>query len=196
VRIVLESGRSARKPRDWSWIDDTRLAHPDDTLGQSVAGLAEDLEAAGYPVTKASVLMVLAQWWHQRIGDCDTGAAQVFATRSVESWQADLRDIPGVNWELADRILLCVGACSVYPLDRGSLRIAVRHGWMDLASDYEDWQAFFTTATRDGVLDLAQLSRWNSAAARDFCQTQPHCEECPLKPLLPARGVVPLVGPE
>lgn len=192
MRIVLEPGRSARKARDWNWICEIALGQPADVLGQSAVGVAEDLESAGYPAAKAGVLIALARWWQLHLGDSGSVLTQVFATRSVETWQSELREIPGVNWELADRILLFVGACSVYPLDRGSRRIAARHGWMDFASDYEDWQGFFTTAAKDAGFDLAQLSRWNSAAARDFCQTQPHCEKCPLRPLLPARGVVPL----
>ncbi len=156
-----------------------------------MAGLADLLEATNQPATKARSLHALAEWWQRRIGD-GSDATPVFATRSVESWQFELRALPGINCELADRILLFVGGCTVYPLDRGSMRIAARHGWMELSSEYDDWQSFFTTAAKDAALDLGQLSGWNSLVAREFCKSQPHCDECPLKSLLPARGVVSL----
>jgi endonuclease III-like uncharacterized protein len=198
VRIVLESGRPSRRPRDWSWISETTLGDPVETLGQSLARLSETLEAAGVSASMARALHALAQWWQRQFGDTEScaDAVRVFETRSVESWQEDLRTIAGVNWELVDRILLFVGGCLVYPLDRGTRRIAARHGWRDLSSDYEDWQALFTAAARNSTLDLGELSLWNSAVARDFCKTQPHCEECPLKSLLPARGAVALDGCE
>jgi endonuclease III-like uncharacterized protein len=191
VRVVLEAGRLPRKPRDWSWISETPLGNPDETCLYSVAGLAEVLEAADQRAAKAPLLHALAEWWERRIGDV-SNATGAFTTRSVKSWQDDLRAIPGVNWELADRILLFVGGCTVYPLDRGSMRITARHGWMEISSDYDDWQSFFTTAAKETAFDLGQLSRWNSAVARDFCKAQPHCDDCPLKSLLPARGIVSL----
>lgn len=192
VRIVFEPARPGRKARDWSWIVESPLADPRETALLRVDRIAEILEAADLPAVKARSLHALAGWWLRRIGGMASEDTSIWATRSVESWQEELRALPGVNWELSDRILLFVGQRLVYPLDRGSMRIAARHGWMDTSSEYEDWQAFFAAGGREGQLDLAQLSRWHSLVARDFCKAQPHCDTCPLKSLLPERGVISL----
>jgi endonuclease-3 related protein len=192
VRVVLEQGRSQQKDRDWAWVAETALRTAHDTAALTPRGLADILEAAGQPENKAAVLCELASWWQQKIPEAD--ALDAFRSRSLEHWQNDLRAIRGVNWDLADRILLVVGGCTVYPLDRGSLRIAQRHGWMDAAAEYHDWQAFYVSSVEDSGIRLEQLWRWNVRVGREFCGRNPDCENCPLQTLLPARG--PLEGEE
>ena len=198
VRIVLEDGRSIKKSRDWSWIAESSFAMARDAADQAAPRLVEVLESAGYAANKAGSIHSLAQWWQRRIGEDEPLA--VFRSHSLEHWQNELRAIRGVSWELADRILLNVGGLAVYPLDRGSMRIALRHGWMDATSEYADWQAFFGRAAREGTdrevgpVDLSQLWQWNVQLGRDFCGRDPDCENCPLKTLLPAGGPVPLDG--
>jgi endonuclease III len=190
VRIVLEHGRPMKKSRDWSWITDSSLGTARDAADQTAPRLAEVLESTGYAGNKAGLLHRLAQWWQRRIGEAD--ALEVFQSHSLEHWQNELKAIRGVSWELADRILLIVGGCAVYPLDRGSMRIALRHGWMDATSEYAEWQAFFARAARAatdrevGPIDLSQLWQWNVQLGRYFCGRDPDCENCPLKTLLPA----------
>ena len=192
VRIVLGQGRSAKNDRDWSWVADTSLRSAGDAAEQTVPRLVEDLQSAGHAGNKAGLLHTLAEWWQRRIGEVD--ALAVFGSRSLESWQNELRAIRGVSWDLADRILLFVGGLEVYPLDRASMRISHRHGWMDAASEYDDWQAFFASTARDAGLDLRQLWRWNAQVGREFCGRHPDCQACPLKSLLPAGGPVPFEG--
>ena len=190
VRVVLERRRSVKNGRDWSWVDETALRTPAETAAQAVPLLMETLESEGYPATGAIALSGCAQWWLREIGDAD--AISVFRQRPLESWQRALRAIRGVSWELADRILLAVAGLAVFPLGRGSLRIAARHGWMGLEDDYDEWQAFFVGSLRDRDLDLAQLAQWTERLSHDFCGPTPKCELCPLKGLLPANGPVPL----
>lgn len=194
VRIVLEHGKLAKKKRDWSWVAETSLGTARNAAEQSIPGLVEVLESAGHAGSKAGVLHSLAKWWQRRIGEADVLAE--FRSRSLEHWQVQLRAIRGVSWELADRILLLVGDCAVYPLDRGSMRIAHRHGWMDTSAEYDDWQSHFVSGARDAGIDLRQLWQWNVQVGRDFCGRHPDCEECPLKSLLPTGGPVPFDGEE
>src|SRR5262249_18476405 len=125
VRVVLEQGRSQKSDRDWSWMDDSSLSSARETASCDVRGLAGRLEAEGLPANKAAMLRELAAWWERHVSDNDSPE---FGRRPLEAWQAELRAIRGVSWELADRILIFVGALPVYPLDRGSMRIAARHG--------------------------------------------------------------------
>jgi endonuclease III-like uncharacterized protein len=191
VRLVLERG-SMKKSRDWSWVDETPLQTPGGTATQSVPRLEECLIAAGHAARHAGVLYRLAHWWLRRIGDRETAAA--FQQRSLEASQQELRAIRGVSWELADRILLFGGGLDVYPLDRGSMRIAARHGWMEMTAEYEDWQAFFARRAREAGVDLLELAMGNARLGREFCGVQPKCDECPLKTLLPPRGPLPIDG--
>ena len=190
VRLVLEHGRPAKRIRDWSWLDDSPLRTAPETLATGVHWLAEILEVNHQKPKLAPPLTGCAKWWQQHFGAADTPAD--FAHRSIESWQTELRAIAGVNWELADRILLVVGRQTVYPLNRGSLRIAARHGWVEASADYDEWQSFFTAAARDGNVSLLELADWNARVGHDYCRSEPHCDECPLKSLLPAHGPVPL----
>lgn len=188
VRVVLERGSPAKKLRDWSWIEEGPLGTPDEAVEQNGSRLAESLEAAGLGASHAGALCGLAKWWLRRIGDGE--AEDIFQQRSLEAWQKELRAIRGVSWELADRILLFVGGLEVYPLDRGSLRIAARHGWMEFTAEYEDWQAFFVRILREADVELRPIAKWNVRLARDFCGAQPKCDACPLRTLLPARGPI------
>jgi len=195
VRIVLDRSRSAKgKTGDWSWIGATPLRAPGETAALTGPQLAESLESAGHGVREAGALWGLAQWWMKSIGEQEPGA--VFQQRSLEAQRQELRAIRGVSWELADRILLFVGGLAVYPLDRGSMRIAARHGWMEMTSEFDDWQAFFVGGLRDADVDLGQVAMWNAQLGREFCGKEPKCEECPLRTLLPERGPVALEGEE
>ena len=189
VRVVLDRGNSTKKSRDWAWLDDSPLRTPGETAAHSKPLLEEVLGAAGHAASHAGVLHRLAEWWLLAIGESE--AAKVLEQRSLEAWQNDLRAIRGVNWDLADRILLFVGGRAVYPLDRGSLRIAARHGWMEMTVEYDDWQVFFVAGLRDADVELAQFSRWSSRLGREFCGAKPKCDDCPLKAMLPARGPIP-----
>src|SRR5262249_40026077 len=124
VRVVVDRGSSTKKSRDWAGLDDLPLSTPGETAAHSISRLEEVLAATGRAESHAGALHRLAEWWLLKFGEGE--AAKVFEGRSLEAWQNDLRAIRGVNWELADRILLLVGGRAVYPLDQGSLRIAAR----------------------------------------------------------------------
>jgi endonuclease III len=194
VRVVLEHGRPAKKSHDWSWLDEAPLRTAEETAAQGVSRLVDILEENSQSASKARALCGCALWWQHSFGTDDAPAD--FSRRSLESWQTDLRAMRGVSWELADRILLVVGGQSVYPLDRGSQRIAARHGWVDPAADYDEWQSFFIGGLRDAEVSPQQLALWNVCVGRDYCRAEPRCDECPLKSLLPEGGPVALESDE
>jgi endonuclease-3 related protein len=190
VRVVLEHGRQADKGRDWSCLVEGPLSTAEETARQGDSRLVELLEENQQPARKAGVLRGCALWWQRYFGAEDTPAD--FSRRPLESWQSELRSIRGISWELADRILLVVAGQAVYPLDRGSHRIAIRHGWVEPTADYDEWQAFFVRSQRDTGVSLPELAHWNVSVGRDYCRGEPRCDECPLKSLLPERGPMAL----
>src|SRR4029077_15443517 len=125
------------KSRDWSWLDRSPLRTAEETAALGVSRLGEVLEEKDQSASKAGVLSGCALWWQRSFGGDDEPAD--FSRRSLESWQSELRAIRGVSWELADRILLFGGRQGVYPRDRGSQRIAARHGWVEPAAGYDEW---------------------------------------------------------
>jgi len=193
VRVVLERGRSTKGRHDWSWLAESPLRGPGETALLTASRLQEIVGAAGLKASQAKVLPALAEWWLQNFDD---DACADFGTRPLESWHRELRAVRGVNWKLADRILLAVGGLAVYPLDRGSLRIAARHGWMDMSAEYDEWQAFFVGGLRGSGVGVGDLSDWNSRVGHEFCGAEPQCETCPLQGLLPEKGPIPLRSEE
>jgi endonuclease III len=193
VKIVLLYGRSTSSDdRDWTWLLRSDLPTASDAASAGSAVWETALESAGFTPNKAGLLVRLARWWHDEIGDNEPSV--VLARKALSDWQTQLRSIRGVSWELADLILLTLGAGPVYPLDRGSRRIVLRHGWLDLTAEYVEWQSFFSRGARDGRVDLRWLWKRTSDVGRKFCGSQPKCEECPLRGILPERGPVQFDG--
>jgi endonuclease-3 related protein len=135
-------------------------------------------------------LHALAGWWLR--DDDREQESSVAWDRPVETLRGELRDLPGVSLTLADRLLLLVGGMPAFPIDRPTIRIAGRHGWVDSNSDYDEWQTFFTRSANDCNASLAELHFWFGETGRDFCGIRPRCDQCPLRSLLPPSGALPL----
>lgn len=194
VRVVLLSGRKLKKGADWSWLDESALRSAEEAAACRGESLEAELDSAGIPSTKVACLQALAKWWMKRIGEERSSVDQWVSSR--DRWRDELRRLPGVNWELADRILLFVGGVATMPLDRGTMRIAARHGWVETIAEYEEWQSFFIRGLTDAGVDLAEFSQSMTRIGRDFCGKIPKCDECPLKSLLPMSGPLPIDGSE
>lgn len=190
VKVVLTHGRPmSGAVRDWSWIERSGLETASKAVSAGTTQWETALESAGFSRKKGGLLVRLADWWRDEIGDNEPAVA--LARQSLTHWQTQLRSIRGVSWELADLILLTLGAGPVFPLDRGSRRIVLRHGWLDLDADYDEWQSFFSRVAREGRANLNWLWKRTSDVGRRFCGPQPNCEGCPLRALLPAGGPIP-----
>lgn len=194
VRVVLLMGRTKKQTADWSWLEDTALRSAEETMACPRASLEAELESAGHAPNRAACLPALARWWQSRFGNGDAPTDQWATFR--DRWREELRRLKGVNWELADRILLHVGGASVMPLDRGTMRIAVRHGWIDPAAEYDEWQSYFIRGLHDANLNPGQFSLRMARVGAAYCGKVPKCDDCPLRLLLPAGGPIPIDGSE
>lgn len=129
------------------------------------------------------------------MGECQGSLARLFAG-DTDSVRARLLAIPGIGPETADCMLLYAGGHLVFVVDAYTRRIFARHGWCPPDVGYSDLQERCARALADdpgnGLLDYwqdyhAQLV----AVGKDHCRPrQPRCEACPLRPLLPVRGIV------
>src|SRR5438477_2975990 len=98
VRVVLEHGRTAKKSRGWSWLDEGPLRTAEEIHAVGVSRLVHVLEENGQSASKAGALCGCAVWWLRRFGADDVPAD--LSGRSLESWQSELGAIRGVSWEL------------------------------------------------------------------------------------------------
>ncbi|OYW15596.1 MAG: hypothetical protein B7Z55_14960 [Planctomycetales bacterium 12-60-4] len=159
---------------------------PADVAAMSTGQLIEALEHVPRGPQKAGVWRALAQWWQATFGD-DVDPAW---TGSLEDYRLALRKIRGLGPEMVDRLLLFAAGLPVVPIDRATLRVLVRHGWLDLPVDDESAQATLLAAFGDSVSELQRSVLGFREIGARFCGRQPACDECPLKPLLPLEGPI------
>lgn len=177
--VVL--GKGDKSPET---LADSELSHPQQVAAARLTQISAWLEAAGRQPKPAKTLLELAKWWMEHSG-------LPFEDRGTETVRAELRSMPGINAELADRLLLFVGQHPAFPIDRATIRIACRHGWAEPEADYEDWQATFMR-TWETTTNLQRVSLGFTEIGRKHCGPQPRCTGCPLEPLLPPGGPIAL----
>ncbi len=160
------------------------VATPGTCATASTAALMEALQNVPRGPQKASVLTRLAQWWMTEFGD---DVSPVWRT-DPDHYRQALRAIRGIGPETADRLILIAGELAVFPIDRGTLRIAVRHGWLDLPVDDEQAQATFHSALEGNAAMMQQASRVLKSIGSRYCGRVPDCPSCPLVNFLPEGG--------
>ena len=58
-------------------------------------------------------------------------------------YRESLRQIRGLGPATVDELLLFAAQLAVFPIDRSALRVAIRHGWLDMPVEDEPAQSFF-----------------------------------------------------
>jgi endonuclease-3 related protein len=115
--------------------------------------------------------------------------------RATDDLRDELAGVRGVGMVGADAILLVALKRPTYPVDRGTYRILVRHGWLDPGATYEDARDVMVHRAGENPDLLIRLSAGMEELAGRFCRASaPRCDACPLRPLLPEGG--PLGGGE
>lgn len=101
--------------------------------------------------------------------------------------------ISGIGPETADSMLLYAGGHLRFVIDAYTRRIFHRHGWSSAQASYEELQQVCEAALSHRP-QRKRLDYWQDYHAqlvmvgKHFCRPrQPLCEQCPLRPLLPAK---------
>jgi endonuclease III related protein len=157
---------------------------PTIVAGQSLAATLELLRPIPRGPQKAGVVKALAIWWQTEFGD----EPDPQWSAGLEHYRTGLRALRGLGPETVDRLLLFGAGLRVVPVDRATLRVAVRHGWLDLPVSDEETQATMLSGLGSSVADLRDGVRRLHSIGAEFCGRVPDCERCPLKPFLPAGG--------
>jgi endonuclease III len=152
------------------------------------AEILDSLRDSGESLPPRSAIMLsrLAQWYIKAFGDDNLYLD--LASREASHLRAELAAINGIGLATADAILLAMKR-PVYPVDRGSYRILVRHGWIDSTADYDHASELLSGQASGNCEEIARLAVWLLQVGRQFCRARsPRCQHCPLRCVLPDQG--------
>lgn len=104
----------------------------------------------------------------------------------TDTLREKLLRIKGLGPETTDAILLYAGGHPVFVVDAYTRRILSRHGWQGEKATYGEIQGLFETQLPRDVQLFNQYHALLVNAGKNFCKRkEPHCLQCPLRPLLP-----------
>ena len=176
VHQVSESMKSA--------LESPALGRPSSTSQTSAGQLVEILATVPRGPQKASLLRSVAEWWQNQFDD----ELSPEWSQELDFYRESLRKIRGLGPATVDVLLMIVARLAVFPLDRGTLRVAIRHGWFDLPVEDDEAQSFFVSGLKQADIDPREFSQLIAHVAESHCGREPKCEGCPLQPLLPPNG--------
>jgi endonuclease-3 related protein len=125
--------------------------------------------------------------------------------RSTEWLRGELAAIKGIGMAGADAVLLYALKRPAYAVDRATVRVLARHGWLDPTAAYDEARELVVDASLSelGIHDerdlaaghellatnLMELAYGMEQVGRRYCKAvAPHCDDCPLVNLLPEGG--------
>ncbi|MBM4075180.1 MAG: hypothetical protein FJ267_06010 [Planctomycetes bacterium] len=167
-------------------LESTILGEPAKTFSASNGQLLETLKTVPRGQQKASVVKSLAGWWISRFENC----LDPEWVHGLDEYRGQLRAIRGLGPAIVDELLLFVGRLRVFPVDRPALRIAVRHGWIDLPAEDSDVQSFFVQGCEQSNVEPREFSLQLAIVGKDHCWREPLCDGCPLQSMLPSCGPI------
>ena len=173
-----------------------RMLTPSAMLRVRIPRLAALVRPSGYFRQKAKKLKAFVQFLHIGYGG---SLKRMFQTPTAEL-REKLLSVHGIGPETADSILLYAGNHPVFVVDAYTHRIFGRHGITDGKPDYEKVRALIETSLPRQPELFNEFHALIVNTGKNWCRkSAPQCEECPLRPLLPANStlsLVPNVAPE
>jgi len=160
-----------------------RLLTPVAIRAIPVAKLASLIRPSGYFRQKAKKLKTFVDFLFDGYGG---SLSRMFRT-PTGTLREQLLAVHGIGPETADSILLYAGEHPVFVIDAYTRRILERHALADPKRSYEDLRSLFeTTLPRDPQL-FNEYHALIVRTGKNFCRKSvAHCNECPLRPFLPA----------
>jgi endonuclease-3 related protein len=137
------------------------------------------IRPSGYFRQKARKLKCFLRFLDEQHG----GSLSRMAATSTGPLREQLLGVWGIGPETADSILLYACGHAVFVVDAYTLRIAVRHGWVERGASYAELQDVFM---RSLPLDIGLYNDYHAQlvwAGKNFCRAQPACGDCPLSGL-------------
>jgi len=167
-------------------IVNLRSAHlltPSAMLRVRTPRLAALVRPSGYFRQKAKKLKAFVRFLETEYGG---SLERMFLTPTSEL-REKLLSVHGIGPETADSILLYAGKHPVFVVDAYTHRIFGRHGITDGKPEYEKVRAFIETSIPRQPELFNEFHALIVNTGKNWCRkSAPRCEECPLRPLLPA----------
>jgi endonuclease-3 related protein len=185
---LTRAGDPRRATRGVDALAEAGLLDPRAVAGADLEELRDVLRSSGFnvPARGLAPIVRLARWFLER----HAGAGGLAGT-ATESLREELVALNGIGQATADALLLHGLGRPVYPVDRATYRVLVRHGWLDPSADYDAARSLIEHPSRDRPETLARLSEWFTRIGRDYCRPGvAKCDRCPLRPFLPEGGPV------
>ena len=156
------------------------LLSPRRLLAADTATLEAALRPSGYFRQKAARVRLFSQHLVDHYG----GSVARMARRPLGELRTELLALNGIGPETADDILLYACEKPVFVVDAYTRRIFSRHGLVPGDIKYEGLRAFFEQHLEADVEFFKEYHGLIVWTGKDFCNSHPKCEGCPLEPLL------------
>ena len=145
----------------------------------SVEDLSRWIKPAGYFNVKAKRLKNFVDFLFREYD----GKLQRMKKEAVEKLRRELLSVNGIGPETADSILLYAFDKPIFVVDAYTKRFMARHNWINPDEDYHAVQKKFM---RGLAPDVSKFNEYHALIVRlgkEFCKSQPLCEQCPLNDL-------------
>jgi endonuclease III related protein len=119
------------------------------------------------------------------------GSLDAMFRSGLSTLREQLLAVHGIGPETADSILLYAGHMPTFVVDTYTHRVLARHGWIGYEADYHEIKDYFESALPADVPLYNEYHALLVRIGKDCCRkTNPKCDVCPLRELLPASGIV------
>jgi endonuclease-3 related protein len=183
--ILTQSTAWGNVERAIANLRSARALTPSAMLRVRTSRLAALVRPSGYFRQKAKKLKAFVRFLQAGYGG---SLKRMFQTPTIEL-REKLLSVHGIGPETADSILLYAGNHPVFVVDAYTHRIFGRHGITDGRPDYEKVRAYIETSIPRQPELFNEFHALLVNTGKNWCRkSAPRCEECPLRPLLPANS--------
>jgi endonuclease III related protein len=183
--ILTQSTAWGNVERAIANLRSARVLTPSAMLRVPTPRLAALVRPSGYFRQKAKKLKAFLRFLQTGYGG---SLKRMFLTPTSEL-REKLLSVHGIGPETADSILLYAGNHPVFVVDAYTHRIFERHGITNGKPDYEKVRALIETSIPRQPELFNEFHALIVNTGKNWCRKNvPRCEECPLRPLLPANS--------
>lgn len=154
-----------------------RLLTPPRLAAIPMARLAWLIRPSGYFRVKALSLRAFLRYLRRR----HRGSLRVMSQAPFDALRRELLGVPGIGPETADSILLYALGRPVFVVDAYTRRVLTRHRLLSARADYEQVRGFFERHLPSDPRLFNEYHALLVAVGKQYCRSQPHCAECPLR---------------
>jgi endonuclease-3 related protein len=168
-------------------LRDANLMLPRVLFALAESELAELIRPAGYFQVKARRLHNLLKLVVEQYD----GSLEAMFQTDLATLREELLGVSGIGPETADAILLYAAGRPTFVVDTYTHRILARHGWIGYDAGYDEIKDYFESGLPQDSKLYNDYHALLVRVGKEYCRkTNPKCDECPLRDLLPAGGIV------